>query len=283
MSNDEIQSRQNDEKLLKIQYAAREYYNSAERLNHYAWLLCLASAFSVFSPDSWPVLITYGVPFTADIVAICFMSGVDHKVKTAAKLRKYFDAYVLNICPNQFSENYLREIKEVAGKIYSKNPQRAKIQMTNTEKDSPPGVFSWYVFSKPYTGISAQFECQRQNTWWNSKVFHKRFIVTVCAAILVSFTFCFFMLNSDVLRTIFCSAGLIGKIVERLIENKRYINLSIQIDGAQQTVEAHPTKEGIEFLQSLIDKRRSVNVLELNLVHKKLANLLSKEYEDCVL
>lgn len=201
----------------------------------------------------------------------------------AAKLRKYFDAHVLNICPNQFSETYLREIKEVAGKIYSKNPQRAKIQITNTGNDSPPGVFSWYVFLKPYTGISAQLECQRQNTWWNSKMFHKRFVISVCAAVFVSFAFWFLMLNNNILYTFLCSAGLITKIVDRVIENKKYISLSIQIDGAQQTVEAHPTKEGIEFLQSLIDERRSVNVLELNLVHKKLANLFSKEYEDCVL
>ena len=53
-------------------------------------------------------------------------------------------------------------------------------------------------------------------------------------------------------------------------------------DGSQQTIEVHPTKEGIEKLQSLIDERRAINVLELGWFHNKLANKLSKLYERVV-
>lgn len=90
------------------------------------------------------------------------------------------------------------------------------------------------------------------------------------------------LLSNDVLNNLLCSAGILIKIFERFIENCRYICISRQIDGSQQTVEVHPTKEGIEKLQSLIDARRSINVLELGWFHNKLANKLSKLYKKIV-
>lgn len=284
MNSNEIQRRQNDEKLLKIQYAARKHYNFAEKLNHYAWLLCLVSAFSIFLPDSCPAFIYNGVPFTANLIALCSSLLVNHNVKLAAKLRKYFDANVLNICPSQFSDTEIREIKEIAGKAYSKNPSKAEIQMANTGKDSPPGVSGWYVFPEQCIGISAKFECQRQNVWWNSKMSHKRLIVTIFAAVLVGIAFLLFLVSNDnTLTTLLCFSGLIIKIVERLIENGKYIKVSMQIDGALQAIETRPTEEGVEKLQNLIDERRSIAVLELNCFHKKSANILSKVYEERVL
>lgn len=282
VSSGDIQSKQNDEKLLKIQYAARENYNFAEELNHFVWLLCLVSAFSVFLPSSCPTIATYGIPFVADIVALILFLLVNRRVTTAAKLRKYFDAYVLNICPNQFSEAELREVKEIAEKAYSKNPQKAIIQMTNTGKDSPPGVHEWYVFPEPCIGTTAQFECQRQNTWWNAKMFHRRFAASICAFILVAAGFLLLLNNNNIVSVILCSAGLTTKIIERLIENWQYISISKEIAGSQKTVERQPTIVGVEELQSLIDKRRAINVLELNWFHKKNANRFSKLYEDSV-
>ena len=45
-------------------------------------------------------------------------------------------------------------------------------------------------------------------------------------------------------------------------------------------LEAHLTSEGIKELQILIDKRRAVNILGINLLHKKSANKLTKRYDD---
>lgn len=283
MSSNEIQSRQNEERLLKIQYAARRCYNTAEKINNYVWLLCLIAAFSVFFPETWSVFLNYGVPFVADIVTVCLMFLVNHKVKTGAQLRRYFDAYVLNICPDAFSETEFRKIKEISGKIYSENSAIAEIHMRNTGHDHPPGVYEWYVFPKHCFGVSAQFECQRQNTWWNSKMSSKRLVITICAAILIAAGFVLLMVNGEILTIILCSAGLIIKIAERLIENWKYIKVSVQIDGAQQTIESCPTKEGVAKLQNFIDKRRSIVVLEFNWLHKKSADVLSKEYEDSIL
>lgn len=208
-----------------------------------------------------------GIPCVADIFAFVFSLITSYQVNWASKLRKFFDSYVLDIQLNQFSETELREIREQTEKIYIRNPTYAATQMANTGKDSPSGVRNWYVFSKFYHGINAQFECQRQNTWWNSKMVTVRIITTVFIFILVGSVFFFLLLNNSIINVLLCSAGILIKICERVIENWRYARVSRLIDGSQQTIEVHPTAEGIEQLQNLIDKRRSINVLELGWLH----------------
>ena len=282
MNSNVIQERQNEETSLKVQYAARMCFNSAEKYNHLAWIACLISAFSFFLPNSWPVYIINGIPGIADIFAFVFSVITAYQVNCASTLRKYFDSYVLNIQLNQFSETELREIREKAEKIYLRNPNKATIQMANTGNDSPPGVRNWYVFSKFYDGINAQFECQRQNTWWNSKMVTVRIIATVLMLILVGGIFLVFLMHNSILNILLCSAGILIKMCERVIENWRYFHISHQIEGSQQTLESHPTEEGIEKLQNLIDERRSINVLELGWFHNKFANRFSKLYENIV-
>jgi len=93
MNSTSIIERQNKPCMLKIQYAARVYYNNAEKWNYIVWLFCLVSAFSVFLPDNLPYRLSFAVPFVADIAAWIFMNIVDKNVKKAAELRRYFDAF----------------------------------------------------------------------------------------------------------------------------------------------------------------------------------------------
>jgi hypothetical protein len=267
---------------LKVQYAARVCFNSAEKYNIFAWIACLLSAFSVFLPNSWSMYIINGIPCVADILAFVFSLMTSYQVNWASKLRKYFDSYVLDIQLNQFSETELCKIREQTEKIYMRNPAHATTQITNTGKDSPSGVRNWYVFSKFYNGINAQFECQRQNTWWNSKMVKARIITTAFIFILVGGVFFFLALNNSILNVLLCSTGVLIKICERVIENWRYARVSRLIDGSQQTIEVHPTVEGIEQLQNLIDKRRAINVLEFGVLHNRLASKLTKLYENII-
>ena len=88
------------------------------------------------------------------------------------------------------------------------------------------------------------------------------------------------MIHNNFVKTLLCSAGLLIKLAERIIDGFRYWKVSIEIDGAQKMLEAHLTSEGIKELQILIDKRRAVNILGINLLHKKSANKLTKRYDD---
>lgn len=250
--------------------------------NNLAWGACLISAFSIFLPNNWPIYIISGIPFVADIFAAIFSVVASNQVKFASKLRKYFDSYVLNIRVNQFSETELRELRERTEKICLRNPSEASVQIANTGKDSPPGVREWYVFSRFYDGIDAQFECQRQNAWWNSKMQQMRIAITCGSTLIAFFIFLILAMKNSTLKVLLCSAGIILKFVERLVENYRYLRVSRLIDGSLQTIEVHPTEEGIVQLQAFIDQRRSINVLEFGHLHKKLANKLSKLYDNTV-
>lgn len=265
--------------MLKIQYAARCCYNSTEVQNYFVWAFCLISAFSIFLPSALPRFISLAIPFIADIAAWVLMALANKNVHNASELRKYFDAYSLDIGANQFPESKRRQLLEIANKKYSKNTKKAEIQMKNTGKDDPPGVYDWYTFSKEYCGLEAKFECQRINAWWDKKLSFARCIVavTVCGiAVLIIFEF---MKKFGFIEMIFCSAGLLTYLLERVYYNIRYRDLSLKIDGAQQTVEAYPTAEGIEQLQILIDERRAVNVVGINFLHKKQAKKLTETYD----
>ena len=280
MSSYDIAKRQNEPFALKTQYAARYCYNLAESLNYFAWLFCLISAFSIFLPNGLPWYLSFAIPFVADVIAWVLMVLVNGNVKKAANLRKYFDAYSIDIGIDQYSESEKRQLAQIAEKCYSKNTQNAKFQMNNSATCTPPGVHDWYMFSKQYNDLEAKFECQRQNIWWDKELFRIKYAATYFLFVIVVTTFIILALRSGFVKALLCSAGLIIKLVERMIDNRKYRELSIKIDGAQQAIETHFTIEGIEQLQRLIDERRAVNVLGINLLHKKWAYKLTKKYDN---
>ena len=242
--------------------------------------MCLLAAFSILLPNELSPHILNGIPFVLDIFAFRFSSLTSNCVKNASELRKYYDSYVLNMKLDRYSDTEIREIREKAQLIYSKNTNKANIQMKNTDKESPPGVRNWYDCSKYYDGIDSQFECQKQNIWWNFKMIKIRFVIINIILIFVGLVFVWYLTRNDALNSLLCFSGILVKLIERVKEHCKYICVSYQINGAQLVVEAHPTKEGIEKLQELIDRRRSIVVLELGLVHKKYAKKLSTLYKN---
>ena len=280
MNSCDIAEKQNEPFMLKVQYAARYCYNLAEKQNYFSWLFCFISAFSIFLPDELPGYLSLVVPFSADIIAWTLMILVNKNVQKAADLRKYFDTYSIGINANTYSEAEERRIAEIARKTYSKNPEIAELQMGNTGNDNPPGVRDWYMFSKQYDGLEAKFECQRQNTWWDKELFPIKYAVTLIVLGIITVIFFILAVQNEFIKTLLCSAGLLIKLIERVVDSRKYRVLSIKIDGAQQTLEAHLTIEGIEQLQTLIDERRATNILGINFLHKKFANRLTKKYDN---
>ena len=72
--------------------------------------------------------------------------------------------------------------------------------------------------------------------------------------------------------------SLLPIFYEKAKLNIKYIQISLQIDGSKETIEIQPEEKYVEHLQSLIDERRGINVLELNSIHKKVAAKLSALY-----
>lgn len=281
MNSNIIQERQNDETLLKIQYAARKCFNSAEKYNYFSLVVCLVSGLSVLSPKSWDEDILNMIRLALDIMAMLFCAVASNTSKWGATLRKYFDAQVLDICANQFSESEIQKILEKTENIFLESPEKAATQINNTGHDSPPGVKDWYEFSFPIDGVKAQFECQKQNIWWTQKMMYRRLCMIVFLSIVIIFFFrvLIAITNHSVLSVLLCFGGIILKIVERLVQNIKYFYISLLILGSKIAVEAKPATENVERLQSLIDEFRSINVQETNFIHRKVAAKLSNLYQ----
>ena len=104
INNQIINNRQNENLLLKIQYASRRYFNSAEKVNYVSWLLCIVSAIMVFIPDSASKVISLGIPALLEVFAFITAYIFNNKLKKAASLRNYFDSYVLMIGEDSYTD-----------------------------------------------------------------------------------------------------------------------------------------------------------------------------------
>lgn len=276
-----INNRQNQDLCLKIQYAARKYFNAAEKINYLSWGFCILAALMFFIPDSTAKFITIGFPVLLEIATFVTTFIFNYKLKNAAKLRNYFDSYVLMIKEDEYSTSEKQRLKELAFNIYQNNQTEAQIIIHNTGHDNPPGVHDWYEFKSNIEGLNSQYECQRQNIWWNKKMVKNRLICSplIIILLLVLFILMFVFLKPDIWNVIACFLGVVIKIIERIIEHYKYHVISIKIETIHEHIENQLTTDNIEKLQNLINKRRSIPVLEINLAHKKRANKYSDSYE----
>jgi hypothetical protein len=285
MTVNAIENRQNEERMLRYQFAARVKYNRAEVQNDLVWLCCFISWLTIFLPHSFSREILFiAMPFWADMIATILNWRMTVNVFSASKLRKYFDAYVLRINMDEFSKTELQELEELSIKVIKQYPEKSKEQTTNTGRDDPPGIRNWYEFSQPLSEHDAIYECQKQNCWWNKKITHKRLVYTGIGLLVFIPLAIFFMMGAkteaEILQIIFSSGGLITKCTERLIANGKYYMVSLKIDGALDVLENSRTGESMKKLQAEIDIRRAMPVLERNYIHKRLAKVYSELYHD---
>ena len=283
MINSEIiTNKQNQERLLLIQYAARECFNLAEKVNYWIWIFCFISAILVFVPDSVPAIIKDGVPLLLDILAFIFSFRFISKLQSAAKLRNYFDSEVLELNRDSFTASDKQDLNQIALSISRINPQKATKSIHNTGSDIPPGVRNWYEFKAGVEGLASQYECQCQNVWWNKEMVKRKLIITpiIFITLLVFYILIFVLCKTNLLSVFVCSIGILIKIIERFIEHYRYHVISIQIETIRKHIETQLSTKNIEELQLLINQRRNIPVLEINFVHRKKAKTLSSTYKD---
>ena len=102
----------------------------------------------------------------------------------------------------------------------------------------------------------------------------------IFTALITVFVLAYYLFQFDAWSIIVCSIGIIVKIVERILEHYKYHVTSIKIETIQNHIENQLTTDSIMKLQDLINKRRSIPVLEVNFIHRKKANKYSKSYEE---
>lgn len=193
-------------------------------------------------------------------------------------LRKHFDDCVLKIGCEECSTS--RETFELVEKICAKHPQKFATQIKNSGNDSPPGVKDWYSFSKKYEGSEAQFECQRMNAWWDSKLSQWRLGLAITSTVILMGAVFYLVPIKEIWTIIVCLVGIMLKLIERAREYILYYQLSYKISGVMEIIRLNqpPDEKALVVLQDLINQRRSTSVFGVNFVYEKLAKPLTDLY-----
>ena len=108
----------------------------------------------------------------------------------------------------------------------------------------------------------------------------KIFLPIILIILIVLFVVMFILFKSDVLSIIVCTLGIVLKVAERIYEHYHYHEISIKIDAIQSHAERELTAETVKELQELIDERREIPVLEINIIHRLKAKQYSSSYEE---
>jgi len=264
-----IAERQNESNMLDCQYAARYYYNIAERINKYVWVSSIMLVlFSVINfNSSWINIISV---FVLDILISILTYLVFYNIKKATTLRAYFDSYVLDINIDKYTDKDLRNIKENIFRVVSKKKSNYYKQINNTGLDKPPGVKDWYYISN-INGVGLKYDCQKQNIYWDEKLLYKRLgccalmIVLIVGAFLLGFKY---ISLTSIALAILSSAGFIIRCAERLISNIKYIIISIKISGMVCIIDLNISEKNIGILQDEINNKRNIPIMGSNFIHK---------------
>lgn len=279
-----INKRQNSNKMLKCQFAARYYYNSAESFSTVAYICSIISLLFILAPESSSSLYSatiflISLGFDAASLICYWRMGVS--VSSAAFLRNYFDEEVLGIKTSAYTGSAVRKVNTLIVNVVEKNKAECEIQLSNTGRDSPPGVKNWYVFTHQYTDSEVIFECQKQNCWWNNELCRRRLFrhgTFLISGLLLGILFGI-SLHISILRIISCLLSAIITFTDRLFENLKYLRLSMKIDDWCEALEISKNPVLISSLQELISHRRELRVIEINCIHRTQSKALSKRYE----
>lgn len=213
-----IRTRQNEDWMLRIQCSARLCFNQAEKLGRYVWVTAFAAELCIFLPESVPLPVQCLLPCLFCLAEFVLAHCFNKKIEDAARLRNYFDAYVLNLGLSDYKEEEILACKELSMTVSERHSEEAEVQMSNNGRDDPPGVKDWYEFSSTIEGDAAVYDCQKQNRWWNNQLAKKR--IWRSSGSIVFFFVLFVVVTvvfpPNVWKVIGCSLGLALRAVERL-------------------------------------------------------------------
>ena len=276
-----IIKRQNSGRMLKCQFAARRYFNAAE-IGYIAAMGCsILSGFMILIPNTGDVLVerlSVACPVVLDILAWGLTWFAGYCVKNGALLRNYFDRVVFGF--NLGDDYDERKIWELVDKIVKRNKKDCELRISHTARDIPSGVKEWYEFSRKYSDSEVVLECQKQNQWWTKKMADARVVAYGSVFLAIIFVFAVLCgLGVEVFRVMFCLLGLTLVFLDRLVYSVKYRVSLLRVDGSLEILGSSGEVRQVEKIQSAIEARRRMPVLEMNIIHEKRSRNFSRQYE----
>ena len=273
----EIAHRQNEPKLLKIQFASRMLFNRAEIENYFIWMLYLVSTLAGFVGE-WIAAI---VIIITNILAYVLTKRMERDILQAADLRSIFDRYVFGM-PQLFTDEANDVLCEVAEDLAIRYPERYGIQTTHTGTDTPPGVKDWHNTNIEIPAHTTPvFFLIKENKWWDKKMVRYKIILQVTVALIGLFSVGLLCHNKPWTAILVIFAGFLGLLIrlgDRVHAMYQYQKISIQLDGFVDKYEDFAPDKREAVLQNIIEERRRLPIVHCDIIHTKLAKKLHEKY-----
>ncbi|SFK53251.1 hypothetical protein SAMN05216390_101489 [Lachnospiraceae bacterium KH1T2] len=274
----QITQKQNEENMLKCQFASHICFNQAEMLNYFSWFLSIIGSLLVFTPSEETSFLII-IPGILGIMTLVSHNLAKNNVKWGAKMRNYFDNEVFGLEKPEYTAEVTHSIWEKINSIENKYSRLCQYSIHATDQSDTPGMKDWYTFPKNYTtSEAAVFECQHQNYWWTNKEYNIRRIIYLIAfsvliiAIIVG-------IHYSPIKTLACFLGFAVNLYEDFSESIRCHELMVSMKTILDNPDAESNLSLISQLQNYIEKRRELLILEIDLIHKKNAKKWSTLYK----
>jgi len=266
---DDINKKQNEDDMIQLLFYSRNLYNKSTRISVLKIIVIVINIIlSLIQKDTVYLSAAFFSAFTILEIYENFC------VKNAAKARNLFD----NILFGFKQSDYEGEIKEKAYSLCKRHKKEYEIQKVNLGTDNPPGLRDWYSKKKGNDKNEIIFKCQIENTKWDKKITKIDLLifslVLIIVAILVSIKY-YNKELCELISVILSGIELVYEIIKRFRLYSIYNNIISNRECLiNQFSKNKIKKDNLEFLQSLIEKRREMDLVPLNFIHKKITNYM---------
>lgn len=266
---DDINKKQNEDDMIQLLFYSRNLYNKSTRIAVLKIIVIVINIIlSLIQKDTVYLSSAFFSAFTILEIYENFC------VKNAAKARNIFD----NILFGFKQSDYEEEIKEKAYSLCKRHKKEYEIQKENLGTDNPPGLRNWYSEKKGNGKNEIVFKCQIENTEWDKKItiIDLKIFMAVLIAVAVLVIFKHYNKElSELISVILVGIELVYEIIKRFklysVHNKI---ISIRECLINQYSKDKIKKDDLIFLQSSIEKRREMDLVPLNFIHKKITNYM---------
>ncbi len=273
--------KQNEDKMLMLQYSARCNYNRAEIMYDLSWLLPIVSIVLSNIPNIKSGL-NNGIIIISSVITVAVIAlkiFVNKFTMIAAGTRQLFD-YELYCFekPTTFAGFKEKDIITKASEEKQRNKKKYQNQIGHTGRDKKKGVKDWYTINPSWDDKTAIHKCQEQNTVFDKKlswVVSTAFYAMLFFALLIVIVF---NLNTTVNNLILSGCSIVP-LLTKIVETLRSIHKLNQIIDIEDE-RLSSSDFSLIRAQEKIDERRRFAFVIPNFLYNIMSDNLHNTSDD---
>lgn len=278
--NKEFYKKQNNKKMLELQYFARHCYNKAESYFILSIFFITINVLLGSLQDNFEKIAILRA--ILNILWLLIEIRASNFIKKGAVARELFDAELFEFKRPENAELIYKNAHEIS----VLGGENAKKQMSNTGKDNPPGVKNWYDKYNVKDKNELIFKCQKENIYWDEKIMLIDKMAWLILLAIISFFYLFTKRNETLIHFLISLTSIIEILIKICGIVCNYVkyenNMKLEKYNIIKMEKANTiTENELNELQELIKIRRNLNLIPFNSIHrlfsKKLHILLKQE------